>query len=120
MNRSDSAKKICIPSLNAMPIEENSSTAAVTLSEPCLSKHKDEKSMNCDKACNALPSTTSTDQSPISVSRNTDINRQAHLCSQKVSLEKPNGRIDSKITSRVPKSSNHLCQQTKSTGSSLV
>ncbi|XP_004511407.1 protein PARALOG OF AIPP2-like isoform X2 [Cicer arietinum] len=119
MNRSDSAKKICIPSLNAMPIEENSSTAAVTLSEPCLSKHKDEKSMNCDKACNALPSTTSTDQSPISVSRNTDINRQAHLCSQKVSLEKPNGRIDSKITSRVPKSSNHLCQQTKSTGSSL-
>ncbi|XP_058778455.1 uncharacterized protein LOC131652572 isoform X2 [Vicia villosa] len=118
-NHSGSAKKICIPSLNALPVEENSSTADVTLSEHFLSKGVNEKSISSDKACNALPSFTSIDQYPFTVSRNTDINSQTQLCSQQVSSEKPDGRIDSNASSRVPKSCNHLCQPTKSTGSSL-
>ncbi|CAL5208500.1 unnamed protein product [Lathyrus oleraceus] len=118
-NHSGSAKKICIPSLNVLPVEENSSTADVMLSEHFLSKGINEKSINSDKVCNALPSFTSIDRSPFTVSRNTDINRQTHLYSQQVSLEKPDGRIDSNTISRVPISCNHLCQSTKSTGSSL-
>ncbi|KAL5098666.1 hypothetical protein RYX36_002993 [Vicia faba] len=118
-NHSGSAKKICIPSLNALPVEENSSTADVMLSEHFLSKGINEKSINSDKACNALPLFTSIDQSSFTVSRNNDINRQTHLCSQEVSLEKPDGRIDSKASSRVPKSCNHLYQPTKSAVSSL-
>ncbi|XP_058778432.1 uncharacterized protein LOC131652556 isoform X3 [Vicia villosa] len=118
-NHSGSAKKICIPSLNALPVEENSSTADVTLSEHFLSKGVNEKSISSDKACNALPSFTSIDQYPFTVSRNTDINSQTQLYSQQVSSEKPDGRIDSNASSRVPKSCNHLCQPTKSTGSSL-
>ncbi|CAK8539204.1 unnamed protein product [Lathyrus sativus] len=118
-NHSGSAKKICIPSLNALPVEENSSIADVTLSEHFLSKGINEKSIISDKICNSTPLFTSIDQSPFTVSRNTDINCQTHLCSQQVSLNKPDGRIDSKASSRVPKSCNHLCQPTKSTGSSL-
>ncbi|XP_061354417.1 protein PARALOG OF AIPP2-like isoform X2 [Gastrolobium bilobum] len=57
---SDSAEKICIPSLNVMPVEENSSSVVATLSEMhCLPKCMDEESIDCDKACNAvLPSTS--------------------------------------------------------------
>jgi hypothetical protein len=116
VDHSGSAKSICIPSLNAMPVEENSSTAVVTLSERCLSKGIDEKPINSDKAGNTLPSSTSLDQSPTIVSNNTDINHQTQLCSQQVPLEMSDGTIDSKTAFRVSKS----CQQTKFTGSSLV
>lgn len=115
VDHSGSAKSICIPSLNAMPVEENSSTAVVTLSEHCLSKGIDEKPINSDKAGNTLPFSTSQDQSPTIASNNTDINHQTQLCSQEVPLEMSDGTIDSKTASRVSKS----CQQTKFTGSSL-
>lgn len=119
IDQSDSAKKICIPSLNAMPAGENSSTAVVTSSEHCSPKCIDEKSINCDKACNVLPPSTSIDQYQITVSRNNDINRQTHLGSQ-VSLEKLDSIIDNKSTSRVPRNSTLLCHEMKSTGLSLV
>lgn len=117
-NHSDSAKKICIPSLNAMPVEDNSSTAVVSLSENCSSKYLDEKSINGDKACNALPPSTSIDQCLSTVRRNDDINCETHFCSQ-VNLEKLDSRIDDKST-KVPISSALLCQPMKSSGSSLV
>ncbi|KAJ1391204.1 Zinc finger, FYVE/PHD-type [Sesbania bispinosa] len=119
ISHSYSTKKICIPSLNAIPIEENSSTAAVTLSEThCLPKCMDEESINCDKACNALLPSTSIDQCQITLSRNIDINHQTHFSSQ-VSLEKLDSRIDTKSTSRVPRSNTLLCQEMKSTCPSL-
>lgn len=119
-NHSDSAKKICIPSLNAMPVEENSPTAVVSLSENCSSKCLDEKSINCNKACNALPPSTSIDQCQITVGRNDDISCQTQFCSQ-VNLEKlDSSRIDNKSTPMVPISSTLLCQPMKSTGSSQV
>ncbi|KAK7308008.1 hypothetical protein VNO77_41556 [Canavalia gladiata] len=118
INHSDSAKKIPIPSLNAMPVEENSSTAAMTLPEThCLPKRMHEDSIDCDKACNELPS-ASIDQHQITVSRNVDVNDQTHLGSQ-VNLEKPDSSIDLKSTWRVPTNSTLLCQEMKSTGSSL-
>ncbi|TKY71134.1 Bromodomain adjacent to zinc finger domain protein 1A [Spatholobus suberectus] len=119
INHSDSAKKICIPSLNVIPVEEKSSTAVLTMPEThCSPKCNDEESIDCDKACNALLPFSSVDQHQITGSRNIDVNDQTHLGSQ-VNLEKLDGRIDSKSTSRVPTSSTLLCQEMKSTGSSL-
>ncbi|KAG4386225.1 hypothetical protein AAZX31_11G008600 [Glycine max] len=119
INHSDSAKKISIPSLNVMPVEEKSSTAVLTMPEThCSPQCKDEESSDCDKACNALLPSTSIDQHQTTGSRNVDVNDQTHLGSQ-VSLEKLDSRIDSKSTSRVPTSSTLLCQEMNSTGSSL-
>ncbi|CAJ2650897.1 unnamed protein product [Trifolium pratense] len=67
-NHSGSAKKICTPSLNALPVEVNSSTAVVTLSERCLSKGIGEKSINSDKACNQLCQQTKSTGSPLKAS----------------------------------------------------
>lgn len=120
INHSDSAKKISIPSLNVMPVEEKSSAAVLTMPEThCSPQCKDEESSDCDKACNALLPSTSIDQHQTTGSRNVDVNDQTHLGSQ-VSLEKLDSRIDSKSTSRVPTSSTLLCQEMNSTGSSLV
>ncbi|KAL5182112.1 Bromodomain adjacent to zinc finger domain protein 1A [Glycine soja] len=119
INHSDSAKKICISSLNVMPVEEKSSTAILTMPEThCLPKCKDEESNDCDKVCNAFLPSTSRDQHQTSGSRNVDVNDQTHLGSQ-VNLEKLDSRIDSKSTSRVPTSSTLLCQEMNSTVSSL-
>lgn len=118
INPLDSAEKICIPSLNAVPVEEDSSIAVVTLSEMhCSPKRMDEVSIACDKACSEfLPSI---DQGQIAVSRNFDINDPTHVDSQG-NLEKQDSRIDSNSTSRVPTSSTLLFQEMKTTGSSLV
>ncbi|RDY10635.1 hypothetical protein CR513_04795, partial [Mucuna pruriens] len=119
VNHSDSAKKICIPSLNVIPVEEKSSTAVLTMPEThCSLKCKDEESIDCDKACNALLSSTSIDQHQITGSKNVDVNDQTHLGSQ-ANLEKLDSRIDPKSTSRVATSSTMLCREMNSTGSSL-
>ena len=116
INHSDSTRKICTPSLNAMPVEE----AVVTLSEThCSPKYTDEESIACDKVCSALFPSISVEQDQTTVSRNNDINDQPHLGSQ-VNLEKQDSGVDIKSTSRVPIGSTLLCQEMKSTGSSLV
>ncbi|KAK7308871.1 hypothetical protein RJT34_05176 [Clitoria ternatea] len=119
INHCDSAKKICIPSLNPVPVEENPSTAVVTLLDShCLPKGKDEESVDGDKICNALLPTTSIEQHQVAVSRNVDVNDQTHLGSQ-VNLEKLDTRVASRSTSRAPTSVSSLCHEMKSTGSSL-
>ncbi|XP_020230062.1 uncharacterized protein LOC109810880 isoform X2 [Cajanus cajan] len=120
INNSDSAKKICIPSLNVMPVEEKSSAVVLTKPEThCLPKcKKDEESIDCDKACNALLPSTSVDQRQTNGSRNVDANDQTYLGSQG-NLEKLDSRIDSKSTSRVLTSSTLLHQEIESPGSPL-
>ncbi|KAK7253141.1 hypothetical protein RIF29_37598 [Crotalaria pallida] len=115
----DSAKKICIPSLNPVPIEEDPSTAVGTLSEMhCLPKPVDEVSIARDKACSEYPPSTFRDQGQISISRNIGINDPTHLGSQG-NLEKQASRINSKSALAVPTSSTLLHKEMKSTDSSL-
>jgi len=117
MNHSDSAKKICIPSLNGMPVEEKSSTDVLTVPEThCLPKCKDEETIDPYRACNAIVPSASTDQHPTTRCTNVDVNNQKHLDLQ-VNIEKLDGRIGSKW---VPTSTTLLCQETSSTDSSLV
>ncbi|XP_019424099.1 PREDICTED: uncharacterized protein LOC109333206 isoform X2 [Lupinus angustifolius] len=113
----DSARNICVPSLNAVPAEEDSSTAVLTLSEMHSSpKPVDEVPIASGKACNEFPSSTSVDQGQITVCMNVDINDLKHLGSQG-NLEKQDSRINSQSTSAVPTSSTLLFQEMKSTGS---
>ncbi|KAK7405940.1 hypothetical protein VNO78_07552 [Psophocarpus tetragonolobus] len=119
ISHSDSAKKICIPSLNVMPVEEKSSSAVLTMPEAnCSPKCKDEESIDCDKACNALLPSTSIDLCQTTGSRNFDVNDQTHLGSQG-NLQKLDSMIDSKSTLRVPTSSTLLRQEMNSNSSSL-
>ncbi|XP_027359879.1 uncharacterized protein LOC113868471 isoform X2 [Abrus precatorius] len=115
---SDSAKKTCIPSLSALPVEVNSSAVVTSPETLCSPKCMHEESIDCDKACNAVLPSTSIDQHQIAASRNIDVNHQTHLHSQE-NLGKLDGSIDSKSTSRVPRNSSLLCQEMKSAGSSL-
>ncbi|KAL9327883.1 hypothetical protein ACSQ67_002886 [Phaseolus vulgaris] len=116
MNHSDSTKKICIPSLNGMPVEEKSSSVVSMVPEThCLPKCKDEETVDRYRACNALVLSTSTDQHPTTRCRNVDVNDQRHLDLQ-VNIEKLDGRIGSKW---VPTSTTLLCQDMNSTDSSL-
>lgn len=122
MNHSDSAKKISIPSLNAMLIEKDFPTAVMTLSETrCSPKRMDEESIACGKACSTVLPSTSMDQGHAMLSRNFDIKEtifdQTHLGSQ-VNLERQDSRINTKSTSRIPTSS--ACLEMNSTGLSLV
>lgn len=123
INHSDSAKKICIPSLNVMP-NEDFPTAVMTLSETsCSPTRMDEESIACGKACSGLLPSTSIDQGHIMVSGNFDIKEtifdQTHLGSQ-VQFERQDSRINTKSTSRIPTSSMQLCQEMNSTRLSLV
>ncbi|MED6183265.1 hypothetical protein PIB30_036345 [Stylosanthes scabra] len=104
----DSTEKNCIPSLNAVPVEEDSTTAVVTKSETHCS----------DEVCAACLPSTYIDQPQITPSVNNDINDQTHLGSQ-VKLEKQDSGLDIKSTSMVPVDSALLCHEMKSTGSSL-
>ncbi|KAF1861319.1 hypothetical protein Lal_00014045 [Lupinus albus] len=114
----NSAKKNCIPSLIAVPTEEDS-TAVVTLSEMhCSPKPEDEVSIVCDKVCSEFPLSTSVDQGQITVHRNIDINYPAHLGSQE-NLVKQDSRINSQSASTVPTSSTLLLEEMKSIDSSL-
>ncbi|OIW11148.1 hypothetical protein TanjilG_22955 [Lupinus angustifolius] len=114
-NHLDSAKKICIPSLNSVPAEEDS-TAVVTCSERhCSPKPMDEVSTTHDKTCSEFPPSTSLDQGQITVRRNIDINDPSHLVSQG-NLEKQHSRINSQSTSAAPTSCKLLFQEMKSTG----
>ncbi|TKY67896.1 hypothetical protein E2542_SST10792 [Spatholobus suberectus] len=108
INHSDSAKKICIPSLNVMPNEKDFPTAVMTLSETrCSPKRMDEESI---------------DQGQNIVSRNFDsketIFDQTHLGLQ-VDLERQDSRINTKSTSGILTTSTQLCPEMNSTGSSL-
>ncbi|KAI4295253.1 hypothetical protein L6164_035319 [Bauhinia variegata] len=104
MNNSDSAEKICIPSLNVMPVEEDFPTAVMTLSETHCSpkhmdedsincdgtssspKHMDEDSINCDRTSSMVLASTSVDQSHATLAKNSDIKEinleRTHLDSQ--------------------------------------
>ncbi|CAL0311365.1 unnamed protein product [Lupinus luteus] len=114
-NHLDSTRKICIPSLNSVPAEEDS-TAAVTWSERHFSpKPMDEVSTTHDKACSEFPPSTSLDQGQIAVRKNIDINDPTHLVSQG-NLEKQHSRINSQSTSAAPTSSQLLFQEMESTG----
>ncbi|KAE9596481.1 putative chromatin regulator PHD family [Lupinus albus] len=114
----DSAINICIPSLNAVPAKEDSSTAVLTLSEMHFSpKPVDEVSIASGKACSEFPSSTSVNQGQITVCVNVDINDLKHLGSQG-NLEKQDSRIISQSTSAIPTSSTLLFQEMKSTGPS--
>ncbi|CAJ1926294.1 unnamed protein product [Sphenostylis stenocarpa] len=113
INNSDSAKKICIPSLNVMPVEEKSSTAVLSVPETyCLPKCKDEETMDRHKACNALVPFNCIDKRPTTGSRNIDVNDQTPLDSQ-VNMERLDSRIETKSTSRAPTSTTLLCQEMK-------
>ncbi|CAL0332064.1 unnamed protein product [Lupinus luteus] len=114
----DSAKKNCIPSLSAVPAEEDS-TAVVTLSEmQCSPKPEDEVSIVRDKASSEFPLSTSVDQGQIKVHRNIDMNYPAHLGSQG-NLVKQDSRINSQSTSAVPTISTLLLEGVKCIDSSL-
>lgn len=123
IDNSDSAKKVCIPSLNVMPIEKDFPTAVMTLSETrCSPKRMDEESIAYVKASSVLlPSTIN--QGHVMVSRNFDIKEtifdQTHLSSQ-VNLERQDSRVSAKSTSSIPRSSTQLCQGMNFTCSSLV
>ncbi|CAL0314557.1 unnamed protein product [Lupinus luteus] len=113
----DSARNICVPSLNAVPAEEDSSTVVLTSSEMhCSPKPVDEVPIASGKACSEFLSSTSVDQGQITVCMNVDINDPKHLGSQG-NLEKQDSRINSQSISAVPTSSTLLFQEMKSTGS---
>ncbi|XP_020214859.1 uncharacterized protein LOC109798859 isoform X2 [Cajanus cajan] len=108
INNSDSAKNICIPSLNVMPNEKDFPTAVMTLSETrCSLKRMDEDSI---------------DQGHNTISRNFDsketIFDQAHLGLQ-VNLERQDSRINIKSTPGIPTTGTHSCQEMNPAGSSL-
>ncbi|XP_027359877.1 uncharacterized protein LOC113868469 [Abrus precatorius] len=115
---SDTAEKICIPSLNAVPVEMNSSTVVTLPETHCSPKCMHEESSDSDKACTAVLPSTSIDQHQITLTGNIDVNHQTHPGSQ-VNLDRLDSKIDWKSTSRVPTNSTLLCQEMKSTGSSL-
>ncbi|XP_057761999.1 uncharacterized protein LOC130982145 [Arachis stenosperma] len=119
ISHSDSTEKNCIPSLNAVPVEEDSTTAVVTKSEThCSQKYTDEKTIACDEVCAARPPSGYIDQPRITASMINDNNDQTHLGLQ-VKLEKQDSGVDIKSTSVVPIDSKFLCHEMKSTGSSL-
>ncbi|XP_057456823.1 uncharacterized protein LOC130747802 isoform X3 [Lotus japonicus] len=115
INHSDSAKKICIPSLNVIPNEKCFPTAVMTLSEtPCSPARVGAESIACcGKAGSALLPSTSIEQAHILVSRNFDTKEtifdQTHLRSQ-VNIERQDSRINTNSSSKIPKSSTQLCQ----------
>lgn len=118
INHSDSAKKICIPSIDLMPVKKDFPTAVMTLSEThCSSMRMDEESTACDRTCSMVLPSTSLDQGHVTVSKNSDVKEtyldQTHLASE-VNLDgQDSSRLDAKLTSRIPASG-------ASTGSSLV
>ncbi|KAI4322004.1 hypothetical protein L6164_021730 [Bauhinia variegata] len=123
MKNSDSTEKICIPSLNVIPVENDFPTAVMTLSETCCSpKRMDEDSINCDRTSSAVLTSTPIDKSHVTLTRNSDIKEtnleQTHLGSQ-VNLEQQDSRFNIKSPLTLPTSSAQLCQEMKSTGSSL-
>ncbi|KAK7258172.1 hypothetical protein RIF29_32675 [Crotalaria pallida] len=107
---SDYAEKICIPSLNVMPMEKDFPAAVMTLSETrCLLTRMDEESIACDKAC-TLPS-SSIEQGHIMVNRSFDIKETT------LNLARQDSGMNTKSTLRIPTSSMQLYQEMNSTGS---
>ncbi|RYR69532.1 hypothetical protein Ahy_A03g016088 [Arachis hypogaea] len=120
-NNSDSAKKICSPSLNALPVQKGSLTAVMTLSEThCSPMRMDEQPISCGKTCSEVLSSTSMDQGDTILSGDFDIKEtifdQARLGPQ-VNLRRQDSRINAESASKNPTSSEQLCQQMHSPGS---
>ncbi|MED6122043.1 hypothetical protein PIB30_035964 [Stylosanthes scabra] len=123
MNHSDSAGKVCIPSLNAVPVEKDFPTPVTTLSETHSSlKPMDGQSIACGRTCNAVLPPTSIDEGHTIFHGNFDIKEtscdQTCLGSQ-VNLHSLDSKINTESTSKIPSSSGQLCQEMHSTGSSL-
>ncbi|KAL1362451.1 hypothetical protein HN51_010707 [Arachis hypogaea] len=121
MNNFDSARKVCIPSLNAVPVEKDFPTSVMNLSETHSSlKRMDEQSIACGRTCSAVLPSTSIGEGPNVFHGDFDIKEtsdEACLASQ-VNLHRQDSRINTKSTLEIPSSSGQLCQELHSAGSS--
>lgn len=124
VNHSDSAKKICIPSMDVVPIKKEFPTAIMTVSEThCSPTRMDEESFAFDRTCNIVSPSNSLNQGHVTVSRNFEVKEthldQTHLVPG-VNLEEQDNIFHTNPTSRIPSSSAQFCEEMKLAGSSLV
>ena len=129
MKNSDSAKKICIPSLNVMPDEKDFPASGSP-------KHVDEESIAYDRKSSMVLASTCPDQGHVTLGRNPDIKEsffdQKHRGSQvyiekkdskvgpQIKLEKQDSKFDAKSSSSIPTGSAQLCQEMKPIVPSMV